>query len=445
MSGFATVPAAPGIPAFRARFLFRQQRERARTTDAQLTASQAYGVIAQARYNELSDTRATAALAGTDNFLHVEVDDFVISLRTFEGGIERAMEAGCISPAYTVMRPTDRVAPDFFRYLLKSSAFIQTLQTAVTGIRDGKSVRYEQFADLVLPTPDLPTQKRIAAFLDRETARIDELIAKKEHLLSALDAKLRAAITKAVTQGANSDAEMKDSGVDWIGQVPTHWSITKLGYLGRCANGINIGGDAFGSGFPFISYGDVYKNRVLPNTGSGLVQSSVSDRASYTVRAGDVFFTRTSETIDEVGFSSVCMETIENAVFAGFLIRFRPSKGKLHPLFSKFAFQHSGLRDYFAKEMNLITRASLSQDLLRNMPVVLPPMEEQEIIGQHLEKLEAATRTISKKTRETIEKLKERRAALITAAVTGQIDEDTYGKAGNTSETLDRIEEEMQA
>jgi type I restriction enzyme S subunit len=293
--------------------------------------------------------------------------------------------------------------------------------------------------------PNLPTQKRIAAFLDRETARIDELIAKKERLVEVLDTKLRREITKAVTRGINPDAEMQDSGVDWIGQVPTHWSITKLGYLGRCANGINIGGDAFGSGFPFISYGDVYQNRVLPNTGSGLVQSTVSDRASYTVKAGDVFFTRTSETIEEVGFSSVCMETIENAVFAGFLIRFRPSKGKLHTLFSKFAFQHSGLRDYFAKEMNLITRASLSQDLLRNMPVALPPMHEQEVIGQNLEKLETTTRTITDKTRETIEKLKQRRAALITAAVTGQIDVDTYSKAGTTSETLDRIEEEMQA
>lgn len=302
----------------------------------------------------------------------------------------------------------------------------------------------EKFAVSPFPRIDLPTQKRIATFLDRETARIDELIAKKERLLSALDAKLRAAITRAVTQGANSDAEMKDSGIDWIGQVPTQWSITKLGYLGRCANGINIGGDAFGAGFPFISYGDVYKNRVLPNSGSGLVQSSVSDRASYTVKAGDVFFTRTSETIEEVGFSSVCMEAIENAVFAGFLIRFRPSKGKLHPLFSKFAFQHSGLRDYFAKEMNLITRASLSQDLLRNMPVALPPMHEQEVIGHNLEKLETTTRTITDKTQETIERLKERRAALITAAVTGQIDVETYGKAGTTSETLDRIEGEMQ-
>ena len=445
MTSFQAVPAKQSWPSSRARFLFRPRREKSDPTDVQLTASQAYGVIPQEKYNELSDTRATAALSGTESFTHVERDDFVISLRTFEGGIERAWYRGCISPAYTVMMASEKVDPDFFQHLLKSAAFIQTLQTAVTGIRDGKSVRYEQFADLILPVPDLPTQKRIAAFLDRETARIDELIAKKERLVDVLNDKLRTAITKAVTQGIADNVEMSKSGIDWIGQIPSHWKIMKLGYLGRCANGINIGGEAFGSGFPFFSYGDVYKNRVLPTVGSGLVQSSESDRAIYTVRAGDIFFTRTSETIGEIGFSSVCMEAVENAVFAGFLIRFRPSKGKLHPLFSKYAFQHSGLRDFFAKEMNLITRASLSQDLLRNMPVALPPMDEQEVIGIRLDALEDSITEISRKTLASIDKLKERRAALITAAVTGQIDVETYGKSGATSATLDQIEEETQS
>jgi type I restriction enzyme S subunit len=307
-----------------------------------------------------------------------------------------------------------------------------------------ESFNYEMWGNLDVSVPDLSTQKRIAAFLERETTRIDELIAKKERLLGALDAKLRNAISVAVTNGITARVDRIDSGIDWIGDIPAHWTVMKLGYLGRCANGINIGGDAFGSGYPFISYGDVYKNRVLPTEASGLVQSSVGDRKSYTVEAGDVFFTRTSETIEEVGFSSVCMETIEDAVFAGFLIRFRPRKGQLDPHFSKFAFQHAGLRDYFAKEMNLITRASLSQDLLRNMPVALPPMAEQAIIALHLEALEVSIRAISEKTQLTIEKLKERRAALITAAVTGHIDVDTYGKAGATSATLNLIEEEMQ-
>lgn len=298
---------------------------------------------------------------------------------------------------------------------------------------------------LRLPAPDIQSQKKIAAFLDHETVRIDALIGKKKNLITTLNSKLRVAIASAVTSGINAAATMRYSGTDWIGQIPQHWTITKLGYLGRFANGINIGGDAFGSGHPFYSYGDVYKNRVLPPMASGLVQSSDTDRKSYTVRAGDVFFTRTSETIEEVGFSSVCMETVDDAVFAGFLIRFRPRPGQLHPLFSKYAFQHSGLRDYFAKEMNLITRASLSQDLLRNMPVALPPFDEQEAIARHLTDLETSIGAIIEKTTATIIKLKERRAALITAAVTGQIDVDTYGKASTTSATLDQIEKEMQA
>jgi type I restriction enzyme S subunit len=97
------------------------------------------------------------------------------------------------------MRPSAQVEPSFFQYLLKCSAFIQTLQTAVTGIRDGKSVRYEQFADLVLPCPDLQTQKAIADFLDRETARIDAIKSKTAASIDRLREHRAALITAAVT------------------------------------------------------------------------------------------------------------------------------------------------------------------------------------------------------------------------------------------------------
>lgn len=331
----------------------------------------------------------------------------------------------------------------FLFWALQSKVAKEAFAIAANGVtRYG--LTQEGIKGLQLWLPDLSAQKRIAAFLDRETARIDELIAKKGGLVYSLKAKLKRAISAAVTDGLNADVPVMDSGIDWIGKIPAHWRLMKLGYLGRCANGINIGGDAFGSGYPFVSYGDVYKNRELPISVTGLVQSTEADRKGYSVISGDVLFTRTSETIEEVGFSSVCMTTIEDAVFAGFLIRFRPDKNQLSPLFSKYAFQHMGLRDYFAKEMNLITRASLSQDLLRNMPVPLPPLEEQQAIGEHLGRLERQIEAIIEKTLETISKLKERRAALITAAVTGKIDVDTYCKAGATSATLDRIEKELQ-
>lgn len=177
----------------------------------------------------------------------------------------------------------------------------------------------------------------------------------------------------------------------------------------------------------------------------GLVQSSAEDRARYTLKAGDVLFTRTSEIIDEIGFSSVCMENMPNAVFAGFLIRFRPIKGKLFPLFSKFLFRNERLRAFFSKEMMIVTRASLSQGLLQRMPVVLPPSEEQREIAQYLQKSEDTFVSVSEKTKTSIDRLKEYRSALITAAVTGQIDVTTYAKSGSPDRRLDAIQEEMGA
>jgi type I restriction enzyme S subunit len=444
-AAFVTVPAHQDWPMRRARFLFSVRRGRAEPGDQQLAATQSHGVLSQRRYVELTGNNVVAALAGTESFIHVDRDDFVISLRTFEGGIERASEGGCISPAYTAMKPSRSVDPNYFQHLLKSEIFVSRLQTTVTGIREGKSVKFENFADIVLPVPDLATQKRIADFLDTETTRIGALIEKKQRLLTTLHLKRSVDISHAVTKGIRHGAAMRASGVQWLGEIPESWALTKLGYLGRCANGINIDGEAFGTGYPFISYGDVYKNRELPKHGSGLVQSSVADRKTYSVKAGDVFFTRTSETIEEVGFSSVCTEAIENAVFAGFLIRFRPYSNRIYSKFSKYAFQHSGLRDYFASEMNLITRASLSQDLLRNMPVPLPPMQDQEMIANHLEKLDARINEISDRIKIGIILLVEKRAALITAAVTGQIDVSTHARSGSAQRQLDHISEEADA
>lgn len=96
----------------------------------------------------------------------------------------------------------------------------------------------------------------------------------------------------------------------------------KLRYLGNLQNGISKDASYFGSGFPFVSYGDVYNNIALPQDVDGLVESNATDRRIFSVKRGDVFFTRTSETIEEIGFSSTCLTDIKDATFAGFLIRF---------------------------------------------------------------------------------------------------------------------------
>ena len=270
--------------------------------------------------------------------------------------------------------------------------------------------------------PSKDEQKTIIDFLDRETEKIDCLIEKQQQLIKLLQEKRQAVISHAVTKGLNPDAKMKDSGVEWLGDIPDHWDVKSLRFLGLCQNGINIGAEYFGSGYPFISYGDVYNNRVLPLVGSGLVQSSDMDRERYSVKAGDVFFTRTSETVDEIGFSSACLSGVENATFAGFLIRFRPTASLISMGFSKHYFGNMLLRAFFVKEMNLVTRASLSQDLLKKLPVVIPPINEQLEIGEYLDAKLSTIDILVKKAISAIALIKERRTALISAAVTGKID-----------------------
>ena len=279
----------------------------------------------------------------------------------------------------------------------------------------------DDFKNAPFAIPPLPEQTAIAEFLDRETGKIDGLVAEQRRLMELLKEKRQAVISHAVTKGLNPHAPMKPSGIEWLGDVPKHWAVKPLRHLGRCQNGLNIGGEAFGSGSPFVSYGDVYKNTVLPASVQGLVQSTEEDRVNYSVQRGDVFFTRTSETIDEIGMSSTCLETIPDATFAGFLIRFRPVR-VLDCRFSKHYFSNPRIRAFFAKEMVLITRASLSQDLLKRLPVLLPPVSEQIAICDYLDKRSAAFDALTAEAQRAIDLLQERRTALISAAVTGQID-----------------------
>jgi type I restriction enzyme S subunit len=197
--------------------------------------------------------------------------------------------------------------------------------------------------------------------------------------------------------------------------------VKPLRYLGFCQNGININADAFGKGSPFLSYSDVYKNDKIPLKLNGLVQSNEKDKFKFSILKGDVFFTRTSETMEEIGIASTCLQDISNAVFAGFLIRFRPIKGALYSGFAQYFFRSKIHRRFFVKEMNLVTRASLSQELLKKLPVLLPPLEEQQQIVDYIEKEMERINTKIDRTKKLIELLKEYRTALISEVVTGKV------------------------
>ncbi|MDE6859210.1 MAG: hypothetical protein K2J65_02215, partial [Duncaniella sp.] len=303
----------------------------------------------------------------SDNRRLVRIGDFVINSRSDRKGSSGVSELeGSVSFVNTIMVPRKGVIPAFCNYLLKSYAFIEENYRNGHGIVADlwtTSFDEQKLIKIAMPVPE--EQKAIVAYLDKVTGDINRAIEAQQKMIDTLNERKQIIITRAVTRGLNPDTPLRYSGIDWLGEIPEHWEVMKLGSLGVISNGISNDASYFGEGFPFVSYSDVYKNFSLPKEIRGLAKSSERDQKVFSIQRGDVFFTRTSETADEIGFSSVCLETIPKAVFAGFLIRFRPKENIIVPEFSKFYFRASCHRNYFVKEMNLVTRASLSQQLLK--------------------------------------------------------------------------------
>lgn len=186
----------------------------------------------------------------------------------------------------------------------------------------------------------------------------------------------------------------KPSGIDSLGDIPKDWEIRRLKDFGAFQNGVSKGKEYFGLGFPFVSYGNVYNNTISIDKIDKLANSNKAEQKLYSVKEGDVFFTRTSETIDEIGISSTCQTTIETATFSGFVIRFRQSGKVLVKEFSNYFFKANSNRLFLSNEINIVTRASLSQGVLGILPVLIPKKEEQIQIANYLD---TKTQIIDKK------------------------------------------------
>ncbi len=208
----------------RTKHLFNERVEKGYPDEPLLAATQTKGVIPKSLY----ENRTVLAQKDLHLLKLVEVGDFVISLRSFQGGIEYAYYRGIISPAYTVMNPRNRLHSDYFRHLAKSKKFINLLQTCVTGIREGQNINYDLLRKTPMPVPPLPEQQQIARYLDWKTSKISKFIRGKKKLIELLKEQKQNIINQAVSKGINPHVRMKDSGVEWLGEIPEHWEVRKL-------------------------------------------------------------------------------------------------------------------------------------------------------------------------------------------------------------------------
>lgn len=363
------------------------------------------------------------------------VNDILLSVRAPIGAINISDREYGIGRGLCAIRTHNNLHKYLYYQLLSRVKELKSLGTGSTF----EAIAIDDIKNIIEIIPPIKEQKQISSYLDYNISLIDKLIGKNEKQIKLLEEKRKATINQAVTCGLDESGNLrqrpkdaksaeasgvgwKDSGVEWIGEIPKHWEIKKLRYLGSCQNGISKGGEYFGHGFPFVNYSDVYKKQTIPSRVKGLVDSSENDRKNYSVSKGDIFFTRTSETVDEIGIASTCLKDIKDAVFAGFLIRFRPFKNILLEEFSKYFFRSDLHRVFFVKEMNLVTRASLSQELLKRLLVILPSIQEQKEISAYLDKRTREIDELRLKLKKQNILLKEYRQSLISHVVTGKVD-----------------------
>lgn len=182
-----------------AKALFSQSKETRHDGDVQLTASQKYGIISQEDYMALQSAKIVLADKGLDDWKHVKPNDFIISLRSFQGGLEISYVPGCITWHYIVLKPKDGVEPEYFKWLFKSPRYIQALQRTANFIRDGQDLRFSNFVQVPLPLIPKDEQKEIAEYLNRETARIDSIIADVTEQIEKLKEYRQSVISEVVT------------------------------------------------------------------------------------------------------------------------------------------------------------------------------------------------------------------------------------------------------
>jgi type I restriction enzyme S subunit len=213
----------------RMKFLFRDRSEKGHPNEPLLAATQTKGVVRKEDYG----LRTVTAVNGLENLKLVEVGDFVISLRSFQGGIEVSHARGIISPAYTVLCPRSGFDPNYFRVYFKCADFISSLTLFVTGIREGQNIDYVRLSRAFIPLPPPAEQAAIVRFLDWANGRLERAIRAKRKIVALLNEQKQAIIHRAVTRGLNPNVRLKPSGIPWLGEIPEHWEVRRAKYLFR--------------------------------------------------------------------------------------------------------------------------------------------------------------------------------------------------------------------
>ena len=307
------------------------------------------------------------------------------------------------------------------KFLYYSSFMI--IENANENIYGAKLLNQNLINNAYIIFPPLEEQELIADYLDNKVKEIDNIISKTQETIEEYKKYKQSVITESVTKGLNPNVEMKDSGIEWIGKIPKHWRIVKMRYLGELDSaGVDKKIRDNEPLYKSIHYTNVYKGSLseIGNCDDYLVISSSKEKAlRCMLRKGDVLFTNSSETPDDMGHSTVIKEDLTDTLFGYHLMRFRP-KVNICLKYEKYLFGAKYMRTWFEYCSNGITRFGINRDVFTNALVLLPPLEEQQAIANYLDKKCNEINNLTAKKQELITQLEKYKKSLIYECVTGK-------------------------
>lgn len=337
-------------------------------------------------------------------------------LRPYLAKVYLADHEGMATTEALVFISDEVLVPTYLKYFLISDKFINAVSGTTYGAKMPRA-NWETIGGLPVLLPSRDEQKQIAAFLDWKTGQIDTLIRKKKALLDRLKEKRIAFITQAVTQGLTSTSRMRDSGIPWLGQVPTHWEVKKLKFIGDPFIGLIYSPDEIvdeHNGTLVLRANNIQDGRLV---GDDPVYVSTAIPEWLRLIVGDILICSRNGSRHLIGKNGRVTTEFAGATFGAFNTVFRsPANDFLYWVFNSYLFEfQSG--SYLTSTINQLTISTLS-----SIVVPLPPPEEREKISSYLEEKTAELDSLVSKVRSAIKGLTEYRTALITSATTGKID-----------------------
>ncbi len=404
----------------RIKFLFNERSEKGFPDEPLLASSQSHGVIAKSDYA----TRTVEAQKDLHLLKLVEIGDYVISLRSFQGGIEYSHARGIISPAYTVLAPGPMSQRGYFEHLFKSAPFVGSMSLYVTGIREGQNIDYVRLSREYIPVPPPDEQESIGRFIRYIDLRVNRLIKAKKRLIELLNEQKQAIIHQAVTRGLDPDVPMKPGGEVWPGTtVPRHWHLHRLKDICTIQSGLTLGKQYLvsdGTEYPYLRVANVQAERLsLKDVKTLRLPSTEAGRRM--LRYGDLLLTEGGDP-DKLGRACIWRGEIHNCLHQNHVFALRCYQNAM-PEYVQMLLNSSHGRLYFERTAKQTTNlAATNKSMVYAFAVYLPTPLEQAAIVEYVSQAVAGIDHVLGTASSEINLLREYRTRLVADVVTGQLD-----------------------